>query len=131
MNISEYIPGTVRKPLYGALAVAGVAIGAVQVGYASIEHANPTWLTVTLAVYPFVAAALGFTAAANTPASKPITGDEPIAVTDDEDDEPGIDLDAPDDDAIEDDDTDTPQVAAQEELDAALAAGTLPRAAEH
>lgn len=66
MNISAYIPAAFRKPLYGAFAVAGVVIGAIQVGIAAIGAANPEWLLVTLAVFPFVAGAVGFTASANT-----------------------------------------------------------------
>ena len=66
MNISAYIPAAFRKPLYGAFAVAGVVIGAIQVGVAAIGAANPEWLLVTLAVFPFVAGAVGFTASANT-----------------------------------------------------------------
>ena len=66
MNISAYIPAAFRKPLYGAFAVAGVIIGAIQVGIAATGAANPEWLLVTLAVFPFVAGAVGFTASANT-----------------------------------------------------------------
>ena len=69
MNISAYIPAAFRKPLYGAFAVAGVVIGAIQVGIAAIGAENPDWLLVTLAVFPFVAGAVGFTASANTDAS--------------------------------------------------------------
>ena len=66
MNISTYIPATWRKPIYGAFAVAGVIIGAIQVGFAAAEAGNPLWLNITLAVFPFVAGAVGFTASANT-----------------------------------------------------------------
>ena len=66
MNISSYIPASWRKPIYGAFAVAGVIIGAVQVGIAATGAANPEWLLVVLAVFPFVAGAVGFTASANT-----------------------------------------------------------------
>ncbi|WP_181272842.1 hypothetical protein [Brevibacterium oceani] len=66
MNISSYIPASWRKPIYGAFAVAGVIIGAIQVGIAAIGAANPEWLLVVLAVFPFVAGAVGFTASANT-----------------------------------------------------------------
>lgn len=66
MNISTYIPAAWRKPIYGAFAVAGVIIGAIQVGIAATGDANPEWLLVTLAVFPFLAGAIGFTAAANT-----------------------------------------------------------------
>ena len=66
MNISAYIPAAWRKPIYGAFAVAGVIIGAIQVGFAAAEAGNPLWLNITLAVFPFVAGAVGFTASANT-----------------------------------------------------------------
>lgn len=69
MNISTYIPASFRKPLYGVFAVAGVIIGAIQVGIAATGDANPEWLLVTLAVFPFLAGAIGFTAAANTTAA--------------------------------------------------------------
>ena len=74
MNISTYIPAAWRKPIYGAFAVAGVVIGAIQVGIAAIGAANPGWLLVTLAVFPFVAGAIGFTASANTDTSVPGEG---------------------------------------------------------
>lgn len=67
MNISTYIPAAWRKHIYGAFAVAGVIIGAIQVGIAATGDANPEWLLVTLAVFPFLAGAIGFTASANTP----------------------------------------------------------------
>lgn len=66
MNISTYIPAAFRKPLYGVFAVAGVIIGAIQVGIAATGEANPEWLLVVLAVFPFLAGAVGFTASANT-----------------------------------------------------------------
>ena len=69
MNISSYIPASWRKPIYGAFAVAGVVIGAIQVGIAATGAANPEWLLVVLAVFPFVAGAVGFTASANTDAT--------------------------------------------------------------
>ena len=74
MNISTYIPAAWRKPIYGAFAVAGVVIGAIQVGIAAIGAANPEWLLVTLAVFPFLAGAVGFTASANTDTSIPGEG---------------------------------------------------------
>ena len=74
MNISTFIPASWRKPIYGAFAVAGVVIGAIQVGIAAIGAANPEWLLVVLAVFPFVAGAIGFTASANTDTSIPGEG---------------------------------------------------------
>jgi hypothetical protein len=66
VNISSYIPAAWRKPIYGAFAVAGVVIGAIQVGFSAAEVGNPLWLNITLAVFPFLAGAIGFTASANT-----------------------------------------------------------------
>lgn len=71
MDISKYIPPHTRKPVYGTFAVVGVTIGAIQVGFAAADVANPTWLTVALAVFPFVAGAVGFTAQAATDTSGP------------------------------------------------------------
>ena len=66
MNISNFIPASWRKPIYGAFAVAGVVIGAFQVGISAVGAENPEWLLVVLAVFPFLAGAIGFTASANT-----------------------------------------------------------------
>ena len=74
MNISTYIPASWRKPIYGAFAVAGVVIGAIQVGFSAAEIGNPLWLNITLAVFPFLAGAVGFTASANTDTSIPGEG---------------------------------------------------------
>lgn len=82
MNITEYIPASVRKPVYGALAVIGLVVGSAQVAYAAIEVANPEWLTISLAVFPFIAAAVGFTAQGSTDPSHPITGEEPVEEAD-------------------------------------------------
>ncbi len=57
----------VRRALYTTYAVLGVIIGAVQVAYTSGGSVQPTWLTVTLAVFGFLGTALGLTAASNTP----------------------------------------------------------------
>lgn len=69
MNISAYIPAAFRKPLYGAFAVIGLTIGAFQIGIASVSGAEPEWLTIAVNVFPFVATAIGFTAASNTTAA--------------------------------------------------------------
>lgn len=63
---TELLPPNVRKPAYSIYALLGVVIGATQVGYSAAEAGQPTWLTVTLAVYAFVGGALGLTAAKNT-----------------------------------------------------------------
>lgn len=63
------LPARVRGILYLAYGILGVALGAIQVGYSAAEQGQPTWLTVTLAVYAFVGAGFGLTAASNTPTS--------------------------------------------------------------
>lgn len=90
MNIVEYIPAGLRKPVYGVLAVVFLIIGAVQVAYAAIDAPNPQWLVIALAVVPFVASAVGFTAQGNTTVTKavPDTEDTPEADEDDSADEP-------------------------------------------
>lgn len=62
-----FLPAKVRGPIYTAFGVVGVGLGATQVGYASAEHSQPTWLTVALSVFAFVGGAIGYTAASNTP----------------------------------------------------------------
>lgn len=62
----QLLPAAWRKPLYAVFAFIGLVLGGTQVGYASADLGQPTWLTVTLAVYAFVGAGFGFTASANT-----------------------------------------------------------------
>lgn len=54
-----------RRALYVIQFVLGLALGATQVGYASADVGQPTWLTITIAVFTFLCAGLGFTAQAN------------------------------------------------------------------
>ncbi len=54
-----------RKKAYAGFASLGVLLGAVQVGFAAAEAAQPVWLTVALAVYAFLGGAIGATANAN------------------------------------------------------------------
>lgn len=65
MNPLNEHPGA-RKVVYTVFWILGLAIGATQVGYAAADLGQPVWLTVALAVFAFVAAGIGFTAAANT-----------------------------------------------------------------
>lgn len=60
-------PPKVRAVIYWAAFVIGLVLGATQVGYSAADLAQPTWLTVALAVFAFLAAGLGITAATNTP----------------------------------------------------------------
>ena len=62
-NPLSYASQSVRQVVYIVLSIIGLAVGAAQVGYASIDAGQPDWLTVALAVVPFLAAGLGFTAA--------------------------------------------------------------------
>lgn len=84
--VREYIPREYRKPVYGAYAVIGLLIGAVQVGYGAAEAGQPTWLTVALAVYAFIGGGIGFVASSNTPEIDPIDIGTPPDQLDDEDD---------------------------------------------
>lgn len=78
--MTDLIPAHVRAHAYAVFAFVGVALGAVQVGFAAADLDQPVWLTVALAVYAFVGGALGFTARANTPhidvPGGPVTSDE-------------------------------------------------------
>lgn len=70
----------IRKAIYAAYVVVGVVAGAIQVGYAAVEGAGqPTWLTVSLAVYAFLSVPVGSLALVNT---TQLAGVEPVAVTD-------------------------------------------------
>lgn len=66
--LTDVLPAEARRYVYTAYAVIGVLIGATQVGFVAASVDQPTWLTVALAVYAYLGIALGFTAAANTPA---------------------------------------------------------------
>lgn len=61
------IPPHIRVWIYALIGVVSLAVGAFQVGYAALDASNPDWLTVALAVVPFLAAGLGYTAATHTP----------------------------------------------------------------
>ncbi len=62
-----YIPAKARFAVYAILGALGLVIGSIQVGFAALGNGNPDWLTVALAVYPFLAGGLGYTAATYTP----------------------------------------------------------------
>lgn len=61
---------TLRKRAYRAMWLIALTIGAIQVAYATLEIPAPAWLRVTLAVFTFVAAAVGYTADRNTPPAR-------------------------------------------------------------
>lgn len=56
----------IRKIAYIVSTILGIALGALQVGFASANAGQPVWLTVALAVYAFIGGALGIQAATNT-----------------------------------------------------------------
>lgn len=65
-NPLNYVSDRTRLAVYVTFSVIALVVGAIQVGYASIEAPQPDWLTIALAVVPFLAAGLGFTAATHT-----------------------------------------------------------------
>lgn len=75
--MSVYIPPSVRGPLYALFALVGLVLGAIQIAFSAAEAGRPVWLTVALAVYPFVGAGIGFTAASNTPSPPLVAADTP------------------------------------------------------
>lgn len=90
--LKEIMPANVRSKVYAAFAVIAVAFGAVQVGFASADVAQPVWLGVFLAVFTFVGGAVGFTAAGNTESSgRHVAGSEDVVPG--VESRPGIDLD--------------------------------------
>ena len=66
--IQDYPPPRARKIIDLVYALAGLAIGATQVGMAAAGLPLAVWLTVTLAVYAFLSGAVGLTATKHTPA---------------------------------------------------------------
>ena len=57
-----------RRTLYTVYAVAGLILGATQVGFSAAEAGQPVALTVALAVYGFLGTAFGFAARSKTDA---------------------------------------------------------------
>ena len=60
------LPAKARATLYWVYALAGLALGSVQVGFAAAESGQPVWLTVALAVFAYLGVGFGMTAATNT-----------------------------------------------------------------
>lgn len=65
------LPPKVRAVVYYVYGVLGIGLGATQVGFLAAEAGQPTWLTVSLAVFGFVGLGFGLTAATNTPVGDP------------------------------------------------------------
>lgn len=78
MSATPVIPASVAFPpraraaIYYVYVAVGLLLGATQVGFSAAELGQPTWLTVALAVFAFLAAGLGLTAASNTPSTPPL-----------------------------------------------------------
>ena len=64
MNPLEDYPKA-RRIAYQAFWTVSLATGAAHVGFQSADVGVPAWLTMTLAVLPFVGAGIGYTAQAN------------------------------------------------------------------
>ena len=71
------LPPRVRAVVYYVYGTAGVVLGAVQVGFLAAAAGQPVWLTVALAVFPFLGTGFGLTAATNTtiPPADPPAGE--------------------------------------------------------
>lgn len=65
MNPLTLIPDAVRQVVYIAYSCTVIIVGAIQVGYVSVNAEQPPALTVALAVLAYLGAALGVTAASN------------------------------------------------------------------
>ena len=65
---------TARFPqvIYAVFALLGIALGPCQIGFGAAELAIPVWLVVSQAVFAFLGASLGLTAANNVP-REPVT----------------------------------------------------------
>lgn len=64
MNPLESHPA-IRQHVYDGLWTVGLALGGTQVGCAAADAGQPTWLTVAIAVFTFLAAGVGYTARSN------------------------------------------------------------------
>ena len=64
--LTYVIPAAKRRIVYAVYAGIGVTLGAVQVGFAAADSAQPVALTVCLAVYAFLGGPIGYTAVSNT-----------------------------------------------------------------
>lgn len=67
------LPPKARTVVYAIIGIVSLAVGAAQVGFAAVDQPAPDWLTVALAVVPFLAAGLGYTAATHVPSAPDYT----------------------------------------------------------
>jgi hypothetical protein len=65
MNPFSAFPPKLRAIVYWAMVAAGVIIGATQTSYEKADLPLPMWLDIAVSVIPYLAAALGLTAASN------------------------------------------------------------------
>jgi protein-S-isoprenylcysteine O-methyltransferase Ste14 len=65
--LTDIIPAAWRKGIYAAYALAIVALGATAAGFAAAQVSQPSWIIVAGSVLLYVGAAIGATAASNTP----------------------------------------------------------------
>lgn|GEM_PF-3498694 len=64
--LTDIVPSHYRRRAYKIFGAGSLVLGATQLGYATADAGQPTWLTVALAVWVFLGSGLGLTAAANT-----------------------------------------------------------------
>lgn len=72
MNPLTMLPAKYRRAIYGFYATLGISFGAVQVGFATADVSQPTWLLVAFGVFGYLGTALGLVAVSNvTPDRRP------------------------------------------------------------
>lgn len=64
--LTQILPAGARKFVYAFYAALGIAFGATQVGFATAQVDQPTWLLVAFAIFGYLGTALGLVAASNT-----------------------------------------------------------------
>lgn len=68
MKLDQIVPnGKVRRVIYVIFGVIGLGLGVAQTAYSQLEMPHPDWLTVSLSVYAYLAAAGFAVSQANTP----------------------------------------------------------------
>lgn len=69
-EIVQQLSPTVRRYVYFGFALLSLALGAIQVGFATADVGIPLWVAVTVSVSSFVGAQVGFTAGTNVNAQQ-------------------------------------------------------------
>lgn len=75
-TLTGVLTGRTRQIVYIIYTVAGLGLGATQVAYSASNNGQPSWLTVALAVFGFIGAAIGATAASNISPQAPVVSVE-------------------------------------------------------